>query len=228
MNIPIIYEDSQIIVCQKPSGVPVQSDKTLAPDLVNGLRNHCYQQNSNKEPYIGLVHRLDRPVGGIMVFGKTPFATKELNRQIQQGQTKKSYLCIVTKDLSPQVGNPPVLLTDYLQKDARSNCSKIVPAGTKNAKKAELYYKVLATKEGLSLLEVNLLTGRHHQIRVQMAAHVGGIYGDSKYNGTNHTKGEWKNIALFSHSLTFTHPKTKKELSFTLSPTGDVWEIFTL
>lgn len=228
MNIPIIYEDAQIIVCQKPAGVPVQSDKTLSPDLVNGLRNYCHRKNPDREPYIGLVHRLDRPVGGIMVFGKTPFATKELNRQIQQGKTKKSYLCIVTKDLSEEIGKPPVFLTDYLQKDARNNCSKVVSADTKNAKKAELSYKVLATKEGLSLIEVDLLTGRHHQIRVQMAAHVAGIYGDTKYNPSPNTTGDWKNIALFSHSLTFTHPKTKKELTFTLSPKGEIWENFIL
>lgn len=230
MNIPIIYEDSQILVCRKLPGIPVQSDKTLSPDLVNGLRNYFHQQNPNKEPYVGLVHRLDRPVGGVMVFGKTPFATKELNRQIQQGQVKKNYLCVVTKDLSPQAGKEPILLTDYLQKDSGTNCSKVVAANARNAKKAQLYYKVLAVKEGLSLIQVELLTGRHHQIRVQMAAHVAGIYGDSKYNSDNNTKGDWKNIALFSNSLTFTHPKSKKELSFTLSPEGDIWEIwgFTL
>ena len=227
MNIPILYEDNHILVCQKLPGVPVQSDKTLSPDLVNGLRNHCHRQNPDKEPYIGLVHRLDRPVGGVMVFGKTPFATKELNRQIQQGHVKKKYLCIVTKDLSSQVGKEPVLLTDYLQKDARNNCSKVVSANDNNAKKAQLYYKILAAKDGLSLIEVELITGRHHQIRVQMAAHVAGIYGDSKYNASNHTEGEWKNIALFSNFLSFTHPKTKKELCFNLTPTEDIWETFT-
>lgn len=227
MNIPIIYEDSLILVCQKPQGIPVQSDKTLCPDLVNGLRNYCHQQTPDKEPYIGLVHRLDRPVGGVMVFGKTPYATKELNRQIQQGIIKKNYLCIVTKDLSPQIQQKSILLTDYLQKDAKNNCSKIVSADTKNAKKAQLLYKVLAVKDGFSLIEVELLSGRHHQIRVQMAAHVAGIYGDSKYNPSHIVNGEWKNIALFSNSLTFIHPKTKKELCFTLSPTGDIWDKFS-
>lgn len=186
------------------------------------------QQNPDKEPYIGLVHRLDRPVGGVMVFGKTPYSTKELNRQIQQGQVKKTYLCVVTKDLSLQIQNEPILLTDYLQKDAKNNCSKIVSAKEKNAKKAQLYYKILAVKEGFSLIEIDLLTGRHHQIRVQMAAHVAGIYGDSKYNPSNSMDGNWKNIALFSNSLTFIHPKTKKELCFTLSPSGDIWDKFKL
>ncbi|MCI9435549.1 MAG: RNA pseudouridine synthase, partial [Bacilli bacterium] len=166
------------------------------------------------------------PVGGVMVFGKTPNATKELNRQIQQGQVKKTYLCVVTKDLSSQIQEEPKLLTDYLQKDAKNNCSKIVSANEKNAKKAQLYYKVLAVKEGFSLIEVDLLTGRHHQIRVQIAAHIAGIYGDSKYNSTHTVNGEWKNIALFSNSITFTHPKTKKELYFTISPSGDIWDKF--
>ncbi len=143
MNIPIIYEDPQILVCQKLPGIPVQSDHTLSPDLVNGLRNYCHQQNPDKEPYIGLVHRLDRPVGGVMVFGKTPNATKELNRQIQQGQVKKTYLCVVTKDLSSQIQEEPKLLTDYLQKDAKNNCSKIVSANEKNAKKPSFTTKFL-------------------------------------------------------------------------------------
>lgn len=226
MNINILYEDNYILVCQKPSGVPVQSDRTLAPDLVNMLCNHCHQNTPNKKPYIGLVHRLDRPVGGVMIFTKTPAATKELNRQIQQNEIKKTYYCIVTKDLSEQIGNEPVLLTDYLQKDQKTNCSKVVSQKEKNAKKASLFYKVLAAKDGLSLVEIQLLTGRHHQIRVQMSAHIAGIYGDSKYNSDNIQEGAWKNIALFSNSLTFSHPKTKKEMYFSLTPAGDIWDSF--
>ena len=185
----VIYEDNHIIVVEKPVNIPSQADKTGDIDLLSIVKQYIkekYQKPGNV--YLGLIHRLDRPVGGVMVFGKTPYATKELNRQIQQGQVKKTYLCVVIKNLSPQIQNEPILLTDYLQKDAKNNCSKIVSANEKNAKKAQLYYKVLAAKEGFSLIEINLLTGRHHQIRVQMAAHVAGIYGDSKYKSHNYNK----------------------------------------
>lgn len=225
-KINIIYEDAEILVCEKKPGVPVQSDKTLDFDLVNQLKNYCYEKEPGKQPYIGLVHRLDRPVGGVMVFGKTPDATKELNRQIQERSMEKTYLCVVTKDLSEQLGAEKVFLQDYLHKDGKNNISKVVSKEDKRGKKAELYYKVLQVKNGKSLVEVELLTGRHHQIRVQMATHVAGIWGDSKYNGAGKTVHSWKNIALFSNSISFVHPKTKKKVTFSLEPKGEIWSIF--
>ena len=227
MDLNILYEDMDILVCEKKPGVPVQSDKTLDYDLVNQLRNHCHQKNPGKEPYIGLVHRLDRPVGGIMAFAKTPFAAKELSKQIQEQKMQKTYYCIVTKDLSQKIGQEKTLLSDYLEKNQRNNVSTVVKNKTKNSKKAELYYEVLDAKENLSLIRVELLTGRHHQIRVQMAHHLAGIWGDTKYKSSaTDEKGNWKNIALFSNSLSFIHPKTKKSVSFHLNPQGGIWETF--
>ena len=223
MKINILYEDKDILVCEKPAGVPVQSDRSMDLDLVNMLRNYRHEKEPDKEPYIGLVHRLDRPVGGVMVFGKTPFATKELNKQIQNKQVKKTYLCVVMKDLSSELGKEKVLLTDYLKKDARNNVSIVVSASDKNGKKAELYYQVRKVVGELSLVEVELLTGRHHQIRVQMATHVAPLWGDTKYNPLAKEQKGWKQIALFSNSFTFVHPKTKKSMTFSAEPSGGVW-----
>lgn len=225
MKLTILYEDNDIIACEKLSGIPVQSDRSMDMDLVNALRNYRHENEPDREPYIGLVHRLDRPVGGVMVFGKTPFATKELNKQIQNRQVKKTYLCVVTKDLSEQLGKDKVLLTDYLKKDAKNNRSMVVPETDKNGKKAQLYYQVKKVENGLSLLEVELLTGRHHQIRVQMAAHLAPLWGDTKYNPQAKEEKGWKQIALFSNSFTFTHPKTKKSMTVSLEPSGGIWDM---
>lgn len=226
MDINILYEDKDIIACEKKSGMPVQSDRTMDMDLVNALRNYRHEKEPDRDPYIGLVHRLDRPVGGVMVFGKTPFATKELNKQIQNRKVKKTYLCVVTKDLSDEIGKEKVLLSDYLKKDARNNISMVVPKSDKNGKKAELFYQVKKAADGLSLLEVELLTGRHHQIRVQMAEHVAPLWGDTKYNPKSMEEKGWQQIALFSNSFMFCHPKTKKEVRISLEPSGGIWDRF--
>lgn len=226
MNINILYEDNHILVCEKPAGVPVQSDRSMDMDFVNMLKNYRHEKEPGKEPFIGLVHRLDRPVGGVMIFGKTPFATKELNKQIQSQQIKKTYLCVVTKNMSHDTEKEPVLLTDYLKKDAKNNTSLVVPQSDPGGKKAQLYYQVKKVTGDLSLLEVELLTGRHHQIRVQMAAHVAPLWGDTKYNPASQKEQGWKQIALFSNSLTILHPKTKKSLTFSAEPSGEIWDIF--
>lgn len=227
MEPKILLEDKDIIVCTKPAGVPVQSDKTLDYDLVNQLKNYLHEKEDQKNPYIGLVHRLDRPVGGVMVFAKTPQAAKELSRQIQERQMEKTYLCVVQKDLAGQVGKEEVYLEDYLRKDGRTNTSTIVPKTDKAGKCAKLYYRVLEVANGKSLVEVKLLTGRHHQIRVQMAAHVGGLVGDTKYNPLATKEEGRKGVALYSNSLRFQHPRTKKPIYVTDVPKGDFWGCFT-
>lgn len=220
----ILYEDSDMLVCVKQPGMPVQSDRSLDLDLVNQLKNYLYGKDKKKEPYIGLVHRLDRPVGGVMVFGKTPQATRSLNRMIQNGQMKKKYLCVVTKELSEEVGREPKELRDYLKKDGRTNTSRVVGEKEPQAKLAILRYQVLAVKEGQSLVEVELLTGRHHQIRVQMAQHLGGLLGDTKYNQNGKGYGRDTGIALFSHELCLPHPKTGKQMTFSAKPQGLLWQ----
>ena len=195
MKVPIIYEDSHVIVCEKPVGMLVQSDRSMDVDMVNELKNYLYEkQTEKKEPYLGLVHRLDRPVGGVLVFGKTPVAAKSLSSQVSGEQVgknplpkmEKKYYAVVDKDLSDKLGEEAQELVDYLVKDARTNTSKITNANDKNGKKAVLYYQVLAvTKDEqgypVSLTEVTLKTGRHHQIRVQMAGNQMPLWGDTKY-----------------------------------------------
>lgn len=222
----ILLEDRDILVCRKPAGVPVQSDKTLDYDLVNQLKNYLHEKEENKLPYIGLVHRLDRPVGGVMVFAKTPQAAKELSKQIQEKKMEKTYLCVVQKDLSEQVGRERTYLEDYIRKDGRTNTSVIVPKSDKAGKCAQLYYRVLEVVDGNSLVEIRLLTGRHHQIRVQMAAHVGGLVGDTKYNPLATREQGRKGVALYSNSLRFLHPKTKKTIYVTDFPEGELWDCF--
>lgn len=218
-EIKILFEDSDIIVCVKPSGVPSQSDKSSDYDMVNRLKNYLFEKEPKKgEPYIGLVHRLDRPVGGIMVFGKTPIATKRLCASIQKKEVKKRYLAVLTYCADDRAFKEPELLTDYLVKDGRTNCSCVTNAADKNAKKAELLFQIRQVKEELSLVEVELLTGRHHQIRVQMAAHLGGIWGDTKYNPLFQEKKGFYPIGLYSYRLELIHPITHKKVCFTSYP----------
>lgn len=227
-NVKILYEDDHMIVCVKPYGMPSQSDKTKDLDLVRYLKNYLYEKSDEDgEPYIALVHRLDRPVGGVMVVAKTELCARELSNQIQQGKMEKDYQCILTGTLPEEQG----LLTDYLLKDGKTNTSKVVSKDTKNAKKAELEYEVfdcIETKEGeMSLVCVHLLTGRHHQIRVQMAKHGVGVYGDTKYNQKfQKVKKEYQQIGLFSTRLAFYHPVTKEKMVWKEEPYGEVFEQF--
>ncbi|HOA80370.1 MAG TPA: pseudouridine synthase [Defluviitaleaceae bacterium] len=168
MDINIIYEDAHLIVASKAPKIPSQPDKTGDKDMLSYLKDYLKEKYpSARSPYIGLVHRLDRPVGGLMVFAKTKLANAKLSEQIQNKQFKKEYLAVVCgKPIKPQ-GE----LVDYLLKNQKSNLSKVVPKGTRGAKEAILEYECIESikieDEGiLSLLKIILKTGRHHQIRV--------------------------------------------------------------
>lgn len=249
MNIKVIYEDADILVCEKPVGMLVQSDRSMDADMVNEIKNYLYEkQVEKKEPYVGLIHRLDRPVGGVLVFAKTSFAAKSLSAQVQGDQPvgkskkpvpkmNKKYYAVVDADLSQQLGKEPRELIDYLVKDARTNTSKVTRADDKNGKKALLLYQVLQVAKDererpISLVEVELKTGRHHQIRVQMAANKMPLWGDTKYNvdfvesQKQYTNLRWANVGLFSHSLEFSHPKTNKRLYFEAVPIEGVFQAF--
>lgn len=221
MELHILHEDDHILVCEKPPGVPSQSDKTADYDMVNQLKNYLYEKDNRIQPYIGLIHRLDRPVGGIMVFAKTPFAAKNLSEQIRLREMKKHYMAVVTQDLTEELNQERQLLTDYLVKDQKTNLSRVTSEKDRNGKKAQLYYQVLKVSEGLSFVEVELITGRHHQIRVQMSKHKGGLWGDTKYNPLFQKKEGFHQLALFAYRLEFSHPKTKKLMKFRLMPTGE-------
>lgn len=230
MKVEILHEDADIIVCVKPFGMPAQGDKSRDTDLLSFLKNHIFEEEElEEEPYLAMVHRLDRPVGGIMVFAKNQRAAARLSDQVQDGTMVKFYQAIITGELPDEYG----MLEDYLVKDGKTNTSKIVKKGTKGAKKAQLEYEVLdvfETDQGLlSYVLIELLTGRHHQIRVQMAGRGAGIYGDTKYNPQfAKTKKKYQQIALFATRLEFEHPVTGEHMVFKCEPEGDAFDVIEL
>ena len=219
MGLNIIFEDEQVLVVKKDAGIPVQAGKMRIMDLQGLIKNELYKRNrSGGEPYLGLVHRLDQPVEGVMVFAKTPVAAAELSKQVTDGRMKKHYLACVCGKPTESTG----ILVDYLLKDGRTNTSSVVAKGVKDAKRSELNYKVLKTGETTTLVEVELLTGRHHQIRVQMANAGWPLYGDTKYNPQFQNVTEHVQTALCAYKLSFVHPKTKKTMEFCIQPDNSV------
>lgn len=209
----IIFEDNHVLVVEKPVNVPSQSDKTNDLDLLSLIKNYLIEKYNKKgEAYVGLIHRLDRPVGGIMVYAKTSKAAARLSEQVRNKEFKKSYLAIVDGRLINKKG----MLENYLYKNEKTNTSKIVEEGTKNAKYANLEYEVLYYNEetNLSVLKIKLHTGRHHQIRVQLANIGHSIYGDQKYG----IRGKSKQINLWAYEIMFKHPVTKQEMIFNVFP----------
>lgn len=215
MGLNIIFEDEQILVVKKDAGIPVQAGKMRIMDLQGLIKNELYKRNrKGGEPYLGVVHRLDQPVEGVMVFAKTPFAAGNLSEQVTDGRMKKHYLARVCGKPSQDEGK----LVDYLLKDGRTNTSSVVSACTKDAKRSELNYKVLKRNEETALVEVELITGRHHQIRVQMANAGWPLYGDTKYNPQFQNVTEHVQTALCAYKLSFVHPKTGKVMEFCIEP----------
>jgi len=176
----ILYEDNHIIVVEKMPNIPSQGDKTGDTDMLTLIKEYLKEKyNKPGNVYLGLVHRLDRPVGGVMCFAKTSKAAARLSEQVREKELKKKYLVIVDGKLEKEKD----ILEDYLLKNEKNNLSKVVKEGTKNSKFASLDYKVIKYNEeiNLSVLEINLHTGRHHQIRVQFSSRGHSIYGDQKY-----------------------------------------------
>ncbi|MCL2616413.1 MAG: RluA family pseudouridine synthase [Defluviitaleaceae bacterium] len=219
-DIEILYEDKELVVVCKSPGVPCQPDKTGADDLATVL--------SSRIGYIGVVHRLDRPVGGVMVFAKTKEANAKLSQQASRG-FQKTYLAVV----QPEPGEVPKRgeLRHFLVKNERLGVSSVVDrAHVRGAKEAVLRYELCQTiyidGATLSLLKVNLLTGRHHQIRVQLASAGMPIWGDTKY-GRKQRPGH--NVALWAYSLGLRHPSGGREMSFTNKPrNAEPFDLFEL
>jgi len=248
MNLKMIFEDAHLLVLYKPAGVPVQSARVGVKDCESMLKNYLYEKNPGQgEPYLGLIHRLDQPVEGLLVFARTKEAAADLSRQATDGRMKKRYLAIrkavdnpvcnvdkwakICGKLTKTVENPVdnwEEWEDFLRKNGRENYSKIVSAKTPGAKKAALRYQVLQTAEGLQLVEIQLLTGRHHQIRVQMADRGTPLLGDRKYGGD---RGDVDNVdnlfpALCAYHLELIHPKTKKHMEFETLPKHPAFALF--
>ncbi len=208
-NLKILFEDNHIIVVEKKPNIPSQADKTEDEDMLTIVKQYIKEKyNKPGNVYLGLVHRLDRPVGGVMIFAKTSKAAARLSEQVRSKVFKKKYLAVVDGKIEEQVGT----LENYLYKDERLNMSRVVSKDKKNAKLAKLDYKVLKYNEikNLSLLEINLHTGRHHQIRVQLSNFGHSIFGDQKYGN----RGQGKQIALWAYELTIEHPITKEKITF--------------
>lgn len=236
-ELQILYEDSHIIVCLKPHGIATQSRKPGQPDMEHMILNHLaisrHKIPSQKaaRPYLAVIHRLDQPVSGILVFAKTPQAAKNLNKQLTSEGFGKHYLALVDGIPAETHGT----LIDYMVKDGHTNTSRICEKNTAGAKQAMLSYQVLSCQElpytrifpqttsksagymnSHALLAVTLNTGRHHQIRVQLA-HIGcPIVGDTKYNQKADTRQDWQTIHLCAYRLDFRHPATGKLMQFDL------------
>ena len=222
-NLNILYEDNHIIVVLKPQKVLSQGDETTDKSLLDMVKEYIKEKyNKPGNVYVGLVHRLDRPTGGVMVFAKTSKAASRLTEQMKDKQFTKKYLAVV-------VGSPRYKssrLEHFLKKDEKTNVVKVVPRGVDGAKQAILEYKTIKTVDKVSLLDVQILTGRSHQIRVQMAQIGCPVFGDVKYNGDTLAKGH--NLALWAYELSFVHPTTKKQMLFRCIPPADKtpWNVF--
>ena len=220
----IIFEDNHLLVVIKPQNIPVQEDDSKDDDMLRKLKRYLVEKyNKPGDAYVGLVHRLDRPTGGVMVFAKTSKAAGRLCDQIKTDEFEKTYLAVVN-------GKPRLdraRLVNFLKKDERNNIVKICPEFENGAKKAELDYQVLASNEKYSLVKVNLITGRSHQIRVQMAGIGCPIVGDTKYGKVEKAK---TNMALWATSLKLNHPVTKQRLTFKVFPPKDEnpWKDFDI
>lgn len=203
--INVIYEDNHIIVVEKPINVPVQKDSSNDEDLLSMIKNYLkLKYNKKGNVYLGLVHRLDRPASGVMVFAKTSKSASRLFKQMQNGQIKKTYLAVVCGSLKKCD-----ILEDRLLKDEKTNIVRVDETG----KFASLDYEVLRKKDNLNLVKIHLHTGRSHQIRVQFSSRGNALYGDQKYNKFA-KKGQ--QLALFSASLEFIHPVKQEKMIFTL------------
>lgn len=217
MTSEILYEDKYILVCVKPAGIATQSKKIGSQDMVSILKNHIAETSGiSGEPYLAVIHRLDQPTSGILVFAKTPEAARNLNRQIKEGGFEKHYLAELRSIPIPREG----ILEHYLVKDAHSNFMHICDAETPGAKLARLSYQVIKINDDSSCIaEILLETGRQHQIRVQMAAIHCPIAGDAKYGAPDPAH---KQLGLYACRLIFRHPHSQNTMSFKWNPFGSI------
>lgn len=252
MKLNILHEDKDIIVCHKSAGVSSQQERSSTPDMVSMLMNH-FHKNGITNPYVGVVHRLDKPVAGVIVYGKNEKSTSILSQQITQRKCTKKYSALLCGDItklsssSAEMCDGIYTLTDHLLRDAKTNTSHVVDitkpkyASNKEVKKSSLRFsvtKIIPIPEDnplyvkdcpygniLSLVDIELLTGRHHQIRVQFSHSGFPLWGDLKYSTFAEDLGQRKGVSLCSTSLTITHPTTKKEMTFSVTPSNSIFKL---
>lgn len=230
MKLKILFEDAYMLACVKPYGVPSQGDKSNDEDMITRVKHYLYESSDvDEEPYVAAIHRLDRPVGGVMIFAKTPEVAAKLSDAMQDGEITKYYQAVLTGELPDFEGE----LVDYVTRDAKTNTARVCKKGDKGAKKAELFYEVLdvfETDQGiLSYVLIELITGRHHQIRVQMANRGCGVWGDTKYNPQfKGAKKKYHQIGLYSSRMELKHPVTGEELVIKSEPEGEAFDVIEM
>lgn len=243
----VCYEDLDIIVVEKPSGIESQSSRGFAPDMVSQIQNYLLstkistkwgklstsagqkpkKSGGNSVPsYVAVIHRLDKPVSGVMVYGKTKKAAAALSSQLKEGRMDKIYYAVVCGKPVDNVGN----YVDYLVQEGKSNGSRIVDKENGEGKLARLEYQVLAAinrqQQEYSLVRIHLFTGRHHQIRVQFASRGLPLWGDNRYH-PDFASGKLRgSIALCAAQLSFFHPVTGKKITCSMKPSGGAFDWF--
>ena len=223
-KLTVLYEDNQVVVVIKPHNVPTQADASGDDDMLSMVKAYVKEKyNKEREAFIGLVHRLDRPTGGIMVFARNSKSAKRLSEQFATHDVEKTYYAVTRGVVKIKTQK----LVNYLRKDEKENIVKVVPMSEKGAKKAELVYNYLEDNGSESLLEVKILTGRSHQIRLQLANIGYPLVGDVKYG---RDKGSTQKLGLWAGKLAFNHPTTKERLVFMAMPDESVqpWNKFKL
>ena len=221
-DLVILHEDNHIIVVLKPQNIPSCEDESKDMDMLSMITEYIrVTYNKQGNVYLGLVHRLDRPTGGVMVFAKSSKAAARLSEQMRDGDFEKRYFATL-------VGVPKeekATLTHYMKKNAVNNMVYVCPPTVAGAKFAELEYQIVDQKDGLSLADVRLHTGRSHQIRVQMSSIGTPVYGDMRYGGEKAKKGY---LALWAYYLSFTHPVSKERMVFRVQPPKEnmPWSLF--
>lgn len=216
----IVYEDNHIVVVNKAAGEIVQGDKTGDTPLSETIKAYLkekYQKPGNV--FCGVVHRIDRPVSGLVIFARTSKALERLNKMLREGEIHKTYWAVVEGIPKQKEG----MLENWLLSDGRINKTFIAKEGVQDAKLSKLTYRTLAIGERYSLLEVNLLTGRKHQIRAQLSAMGNPIKGDLKYGARRSNRDG--GISLQAHHIEFIHPVSKQEISLTIAPLADAEKI---
>lgn len=224
MKTKILHEDTSVLVIHKPAGIAVQSARIGQMDCESELRNYLARQGAGT--YIGLVHRLDQPVEGLLVVAKTKSAAAGLNKQLAAGSLNKKYLAVVylEREDIPESGD----FTDYLIKDGQ--VAKVVSSNNKDAKEARLHYKLIQVQDKFALADVEIETGRFHQIRCQMAYHGMPLLGDVKYGSTlseeESSRLGVRQVALCANRIAFRHPQTGKMLTLEVAPENKAFSKF--
>ncbi len=221
-SIKILYEDNHLIAVNKPAGLLVHSDKTGDETLADLVKEYIRDKyNKPGEAFLGVIHRIDRPVSGVCLFARTSKALERMNEKFRERELQKTYIALVKQRPHNEAGK----LVHWLTKDHDANKSKAKLREVPSSKRAELEYELIGELSGYSMLKINPLTGRPHQIRVQLSTAIGPIVGDIKYGYKE--KNPNGSICLHASELSFSHPVTKVPIRITAPlPQGQIWGLF--